>query len=398
MSLFAMRRAISDFSDSIEEDLTKKSRRPPNTAFRQQRLKAWQPILSPQSVLPLLIIVSAIFAPIGIGLIISVNNVQDLVINYSDCQQIASADRFSTIPNKYVNYHFKKKIDTKPVWKLETRNNEDFCQIEFEIPNDIESSVYVYYKLTNFYQNHRKYVSSFDFNQLEGKAVDLNTLTSNCDPLKQIGDKIVYPCGLIANSIFNDTFSHTLKGINETEDYQLSNKGISWKIDRQRYKKTTYNYSQIIPPPNWIKKYPNGFTENNIPDISQWEELQVWMRTAGLPKFYKLALKNETVHLPKGKYMMEIGINYPVSMFGGTKSFVLTTNSIIGGRNMSLGIVYLIVAGIAILFGVIFLAKLIIQPRKLGDHSYLNFDDENEPSVPSSMNDQYTTAPIREIL
>ncbi|KAI7096117.1 hypothetical protein KC316_g21377, partial [Hortaea werneckii] len=37
--------------DQEEPEQKQKSRRPPNTAFRQQRLKAWQPILTPRTVL-----------------------------------------------------------------------------------------------------------------------------------------------------------------------------------------------------------------------------------------------------------------------------------------------------------------------------------------------------------
>lgn len=40
-----------------------------DTAFKQQRLKAWQPILTPKTVLPILFIVGLCFAPIG-GLLI----------------------------------------------------------------------------------------------------------------------------------------------------------------------------------------------------------------------------------------------------------------------------------------------------------------------------------------
>ena len=40
-----------------------------DTAFKQQRLKAWQPILTPKTVLPTLLIIGFIFAPVG-GLLI----------------------------------------------------------------------------------------------------------------------------------------------------------------------------------------------------------------------------------------------------------------------------------------------------------------------------------------
>jgi hypothetical protein len=50
-------------------------------------------------------------------------------------------------------------------------------------------------------------VQSFDTDQLLGKkrtASDLND--GNCKPITSEGGKPYYPCGLIANSVFNDTF------------------------------------------------------------------------------------------------------------------------------------------------------------------------------------------------
>ncbi|AAS52091.1 ADR170Cp [Eremothecium gossypii ATCC 10895] len=368
-------RAYSAGSASLSA--AQKSKKPPNTAFRQQRLKAWQPILSPQSILPLLILLSGAFAPIGIALIISANNVQNLVIDYSQCGKHATSE-YTPIPENLVSYHFRTSMSEQPKWRLHSKNE---CELEFEIPNDISSSVYIYYKLTNFYQNHRKYVQSFDLDQLKGKAVAPDKLSDTCHPLSTKDGKAVYPCGLIANSMFNDTFTPVLRGVNGVPDYELSNRNIAWHTDRNRYKKTSYNPADIVPPPAWHDRFPDGYNDTNLPDISTWEEFQVWMRTAGLPRFYKLALKNERKHLLHGTYRIRIGLNYPVEIFGGTKSFVLTTNSIIGARNMSLGVAYLVVAGIALLFGIVFLAKLIIQPRKLGDHTYLNFEPHREPST-----------------
>jgi LEM3 (ligand-effect modulator 3) family / CDC50 family len=79
------------------------------------------------------------------------------------------------------------------------------------------SPVYIYYRLTNFYQNNRRYVKSFDLNQLGGTTGALASLT-NCAPLDSakgenitVGnvtvqvddDAVYYPCGLIANSLFS---------------------------------------------------------------------------------------------------------------------------------------------------------------------------------------------------
>lgn len=49
----------------------------PDTAFKQQRLKAWQPILTPKVVLPTFFILGLLFAPIG-GLLIWGSNLVSL--------------------------------------------------------------------------------------------------------------------------------------------------------------------------------------------------------------------------------------------------------------------------------------------------------------------------------
>lgn len=78
------------------------------------------------------------------------------------------------------------------------------CTIDFTVPTTMKGPVFMYYRLTNFYQNHRQYIKNFDFNQLQGDRVDSATLHTNCDPLAYSSDgKVIYPCGLIANSMFN---------------------------------------------------------------------------------------------------------------------------------------------------------------------------------------------------
>lgn len=54
------------------------------------------------------------------------------------------------------------------------------------------------------------------------------------------------------------------------------------------------------------------------------------MRTAALPTFYKLYGQNKTEVMTEGTYHISIEMNYPVEIFGGTKSLVITTNTIFG--------------------------------------------------------------------
>jgi hypothetical protein len=210
------------------------------------------------------------------------------------------------------------------MWKVEQRaetppygaqqNDTTVCTLLFDIPNDIGPPVLLYYRLTNFYQNHRRYVKSLDTNQLKGDFINNGTISSSsCDPLKLApNNKSYYPCGLIANSLFNDTIPSPValnsnQGVDGTKTYNMTSKGIAWSSDAQLYLKTAYTRDQVMPPPNWQKRYPHGYTaENDIPDLSKYEEFQVWMRTAGLPTFSKLALRNDNDVMTAGTYQIEI--------------------------------------------------------------------------------------------
>ncbi len=80
------------------------------------------------------------------------------------------------------------------------------CYLQFDVPIDLDPTVLFYYKLTNFYQNHRRYVKSLNSDQLKGKFVSVSTLNGgDCKPLASTDNKAIYPCGLIANSVFNGT-------------------------------------------------------------------------------------------------------------------------------------------------------------------------------------------------
>ncbi|RLV96599.1 Cell division control protein 50 [Spathaspora sp. JA1] len=304
------KRNSDDISDTPTSNIHK-SRKPPNTAFRQQRLKAWQPILTPKTVIPLLILVAVVFAPLGIAILYTTYNVEELSIDYSECNKL------------------KVSVDS-----------------------------------TGFDSIPR---------QLKGVAVKDGSITDTCKPLKHRiingTEKLIYPCGLIANSYFNDTFTSPVllnaKNGQDNQTYVFGDTGISWPSDRNhKFQPTQYTPDQVVPPPNWDKMFPQGYTNETMPNLQTWEHLQNWMRTAALPSFYKLYGKNTTETMSSGTYEIEIGLNYPVSIFGGTKSVVITTNSIFGGRNVSIGVIYIIVAIVCLVLGIGFLLQYLIKPRK----------------------------------
>ncbi|KAG0031309.1 hypothetical protein BGZ81_001403 [Podila clonocystis] len=369
-----------------------KSRKPANTAFKQQRLKAWQPILTPKTVLPTFILVGILFAPLGGLLLWASDTVAEVVIDYTNCDKVDNT--FTAVPPSAFSSNFPgssgngEPPEYKSISTMVQGNNVTWdtrrCTIKFNVPVAMKKPVFVYYRLTNFYQNHRRYVKSLDAKQLSGVARTAAELTnSGCAPLATVTENGVpypiYPCGLIANSMFNDTFELLLKPFEATtnlnKSYILQDTGISWKSDARKYGVQTYtNLSEIRPPPNW-KSFQNGYSALAPPiDVSQNEHFQVWMRTAGLPNFRKLYSKNEEYDLPSGTYTIDVDMNYNVSSYGGTKSFVISTVSFMGGRNPFLGIAYVVVGVLCVVLGLLFTARHLYKPRRLGDHTYLSWN------------------------
>lgn len=54
--------------------------RPDNTAFTQQRLPAWQPILSAGIIIPLFVFIGLAFIGIGVALFVTSRNIQVLEV------------------------------------------------------------------------------------------------------------------------------------------------------------------------------------------------------------------------------------------------------------------------------------------------------------------------------
>ena len=103
----------------------------------------------------------------------------------------------------------------------------------------------MYYQLDNFYQNHRRYVKSRSFNQLQGNYLSPDQLKNDCDPIiknSDLGPNITrnvngallnaddpaIPCGLVAKSFFNDTYSITYPG---GAPVTIDSSSIAWDSD-----------------------------------------------------------------------------------------------------------------------------------------------------------------------
>lgn len=116
------------------------------------------------------------------------------------------------------------------------------CELNFQLPQDVSGEVFMYYGLTNFYQNHRVYAKSRSDKQLLGMT-DLDEGDyKNCKKLAKVDGKWIFPCGLIANSLFNDSFTlvHETKG-----EVGVDRTGIAWPSDKKlKFKNPVGNLSE----------------------------------------------------------------------------------------------------------------------------------------------------------
>eukprot|EP00475_Leptophrys_vorax_P007482 TRINITY_DN1472_c0_g1_i1.p1 TRINITY_DN1472_c0_g1~~TRINITY_DN1472_c0_g1_i1.p1 ORF type:complete len:320 (-),score=81.09 TRINITY_DN1472_c0_g1_i1:36-995(-) len=311
------------------------SKRPEDSDFKQQRLKAWQPILTPQWVIGSFAFIGILFPIIGAILLVTSKQVVQVEHQYSD------------------------------VCSLNTT-----CQVNITIPANMNSPVYFYYKLTNFYQNHRRYVKSKSTSQLMGNSD--SSLSSNCDPLvtNPNSHKTLYPCGLIAGSYFTDKFAAEINGT----AVSWTGTGIAWTSDV-----TTKFKSRAITADETNIVLQNGVNVT-LPAVNV-EEFIVWMRVAGLPTFKKL---NRIINqdLKAGEVLtVTISNNYDVSTFSGTKSIVISTTTWLGGKNDFLGYAYIVVGLICLALAGLFLIKHMRSPRAIGDMEYFKYGEERVEAV-----------------
>jgi hypothetical protein len=114
----------------------------------------------------------------------------------------------------------------------------------------------------------------------------------------------------------------------------------------------------------------------------------VWQRPGGKIPLQKLYGKIDTP-IPEGSSVtLTVSNKYNTYSFGGSKKVIITTNSWVGGRNMVLPIIYLIMAGLCYLGALFFFVGYDLgyvwkrQPGTEDDFSWVrqSMSDADTPS------------------
>lgn len=306
--------------------MSENKNRPKETDFRQQKLKGFQPIYSSKLVSIIFFASAILFYSFGFPLFVLSERVVEVSKRYDDL----------------------------------CKTNEVNCTFDIKIDKKIPEPVYVYYKLENFYQNHRLYVRSRSYAQLRDGKPTANELNL-CSPakynkdmieyfdtaeptqeLKQIlgklekmdDDDVAVPCGMIARSVFNDTFN--LIG------YKLSDDDLVYESDKNIWK--------------------NGDKKKQWIDID--DKLRIWMKISPFSTFRKLygVVKKD---ISKGKITLKVNNYYNVDEWNGKKSIVLSNASTFGGKNNKLGIIFITAGCVCIFCAMMFMVLgLLTSSRK----------------------------------
>lgn len=256
-------------------------------------------------------VVTVIFIPLGVAVYVkSTRMVSTPRIRYDN------VDRCRIGPGPFANLEEAKAMAGN-------------CSFSVEIERNITAPSYFYYGMVNFYQNARTYVSSRAPNQLRGDNV-MKSDVKDCKPLINDGDgELLNPCGLVANSQFNDTFLLCRDEVC-TDELELNGTNIAWRIDRERRFKA--------------------------PDLRDDEDLMVWMRASAYRNWKKLYRRIEE-DIPAGTYYVNATSKFPVEGFDGEKFFFISETTWFGGPNEILGISYIVVGSVTLVLALVFLVR-----------------------------------------
>ena len=191
--------------------------------------------MTPRIVIGVFIVIGIIFIPVGVSLMSKSDAIYDFLgpVTYDNGQGDAKCPVNSGPCTVCANWPIFMltglSIFIAPWLLILNFSLTPFLrQLKFKVEQDVNSDLNVYYQLTNYYQNHRVYVSSRSADQLQGRTADETKALKDCtNKVYSNTSQLLYPFGLIANSFFTDTITISTHTIVES--------GISWPSDKNKF-------------------------------------------------------------------------------------------------------------------------------------------------------------------
>ncbi len=226
-----------------DKEFNKKYESLKKSKFKQQKLLGWRPIPTISCITIIFISFAVFFILFGIIILVFTSQVKEMIVRYDN------------------NCNFTKKNP---------------CDFTIPVPEKMKKPIMVYYQINDFSQNHRVYMDSKSDKQLNGEEVKIEDLIESgvCDNAitnedmgryDLPGDEAAFPCGLMAQSYFQDKFIIKMNG----QEINVKNEDIAYKTDKEKYEKNQFDDS----------KHWTNFTD---------ERFMIWMRPSPFPNPRKL--------------------------------------------------------------------------------------------------------------
>ncbi|CEG46740.1 protein kinase [Plasmopara halstedii] len=393
-------------------DTNAKLNRPDSSRLTQQQMHIWEPVLTLGLSVGICFTLAVLCIGLGTVIVITSSALTTLRVVYDGVEEAQAIQTDGNL-TKHTNCHLESLDDANSFHADHT------CYVHLKLPNDLKSPVRIFYELDGYYQNHRRFVSSVIRTQFTDEwrpetatstleCYPLKTITSElctvglCEPASSARQRELFPCGIVANTLFNDIFwlhdgllpsgeklsltDMTSKGI--TRSYAAhNNKNPTWNVSSDIFLPVWLNpnMSRIIPPligetaPHITPNYTNSTAwvhDALDPDFGvgvglENEFWRVWVEGAASRPFRKPYGRIER-DLPAGTMLtFAVQSNFFVGSFGGSKALVLeevgwfgSTNYIVGGSFLGIGAVFAVA-------GIVFTGRKLYNSRTLGDASAL---------------------------
>lgn len=255
---------------------------------------------------------------------------QELVVQYDGPSH--GFDGFSSEPDR----------TNSPACPVAKGGKTVFCEFKVKVIHDMRPPILVDFVVDPFYQNHAVYLKSFSARELEGQVPPPADIQDVCTHpyTREIADgHRIFPCGLQATSLFNDTFEFW--DADSWEPLLMDTSGISWNTDLQRLANPE-NYPHRHGFSWLFERFPGTISKSNG---TRSEAFAVWLRAAASNRLQKPYGILQSALAAGESIVVRLNASFPVSDIGARKFLVLRTMGVLGGVQTGLSY-FLLAAGV----------------------------------------------------